>query len=160
MKKLITLILLAVTFFGTKAQSNKEDIDIIQSVFGKQKKEIVDAYMQLAPEKAKSFWAVYDAFENERKALGRARIQILDEYAAGMDKLTNEMATNLMKRTIANETALSKLYGKYLPKFTKATSAIDAAKFLQLEFYIQSIVKARIQDEVPLIGALDGSLKK
>ena len=154
MKKLFTLIVLAAMFFGANAQSNKEDIDLIQSIFGKEKKAIVDAYMKISPDKAAAFWSLYDEFEAERKALGRERIQILDDYVNSMDNLTNDKASSLMNKAIANEAAMPKLYKKYYSKFSKATSAIDAAKFMQLEFYIQSLVRTRIQEEVPLIDVV------
>jgi len=38
MKKVLIIICLAAGFGNVKAQSNKEDIDIIQSAFGKDKK--------------------------------------------------------------------------------------------------------------------------
>ena len=154
MKKLLTIVLLTVMFFGANAQSNKEDVDLIQSLLGKEKKTIVDSYMRLTPDKAPAFWTVYDQFETERKALGRARIQVLDDYVNSLDNLSNEKATSLMKKAIDNEAGIIKLYKKYLPKFTKATTAIEAAKFLQLEFYIQSIIRTKIQEEVPLIDVI------
>jgi hypothetical protein len=159
MKKLLTLVLLTVIFLGARAQSSKEDVAIIQSVWGKQKKEIVEAYMKLSPTEAKTFWPVYDQYEAERQALGRARIAVLDEYAKHIDNLANDKATEIMKKAIENEAGYPKLYSKYLPKFTKATTALQAAKFLQLEFYLTSVIKSKMQDEVPLIGTLDGTLK-
>lgn len=159
MKKLLTLVVLAAMIFSANGQSNKEDIDMLQSILGKEKKAIVDAYMKLSPEKAPAFWALYDEFEAERKALGRERIQLLDDYVNSLGNLTDDKASSLMKKAIDNEAAMPKLYKKYYPKFSKATSAIEAAKFLQLEFYIQSLLRTRLQEEVPLIDDVDGVKK-
>lgn len=159
MKKLLTIFILSVMFFGASAQSNKEDVDFLQSLLGKEKKTIVDAYMRLTPEKAPAFWTVYDQFETDRKSLGRDRIRLLDDYVNSLDNLTNDKAASLMKKAIGNEAAMTKLYRKYLPKFTKATSAIEAAKFMQLEFYIQSLIRTKLQEEVPLIDVVDGKIK-
>ena len=159
MKKLLTLFSLISIFIGVNAQSNKEDIDIIQAVYGKEKKELVNAYMNLAPEKAKAFWTVYDQFETKRKQIGLERIKVLEQYANNIGQLTNEVATEVMNKGIANEAKFPALYKEFFPKFTTATSALEAAKFMQLEFYLQSVVRARIQEEVPLIGELDKTAK-
>ena len=161
MKKLLTLVLLTVIFFGARAQTSttKEDVAIFQSVWGKEKKTIVDAYMQLSPTEAKAFWPVYDQFEAERQALGRARVAILEEYAKNIGNLANDKATELMKKAIENEAGYPKLFSKYLPKFAKATTGLQAAKYLQLEFYLTSVIKSKMQEEVPLIGELDGTVK-
>jgi hypothetical protein len=59
-------ILLSASLFG---QSNKEDIDLIQSIFGKEKKEVVKQYMTIPDAKSAKFWSLYDAYETERKNL-------------------------------------------------------------------------------------------
>ena len=49
MKKTIFIAACALfTFNSLTAQSNKEDIEIIQNAFGKEKKELVSQYMQVA----------------------------------------------------------------------------------------------------------------
>ena len=62
------------------AQSNKEDVDIIQSVLGKEKKALVADFLKLeAGPKTDAFWKQYDEYETERKALGRERIALLEK---------------------------------------------------------------------------------
>ena len=63
MKKLNVI---AVSFFlsaGMFAQSNKEDVDLIQSIFGKEKKEVVQVYMTIPEAQSAKFWSLYDAYE-------------------------------------------------------------------------------------------------
>ena len=57
--------------FSVFAQSNKEDIDIIQSAFGKEKKDIVNQYMQVNAQKSDAFWKLYDEYEDKRKTIER-----------------------------------------------------------------------------------------
>ena len=46
------------------AQSNKEDVDIIQSVLGKEKKALVTEFLKLeAGPKTDAFWKLYDEYE-------------------------------------------------------------------------------------------------
>ena len=52
------LVLLAFTLLSTISfgQSNKEDVDMIQAMFGKQKKELIAAYMVIPEAKSAGFW--------------------------------------------------------------------------------------------------------
>lgn len=154
MKKLFLSLLVLFTFgiAGSFAQSVDEEITLIQEAFGKDKKALVEAYMNLSPEKAATFWPVYEAFEVERKVLGKERALLVNQYMEEFTHIGNEEAENLAIRSLKNDAALNKLYKSYFPKFKKATSAIDAAKFLQVEFYITNTIRNVLQQELPFIG--------
>ena len=68
-------------FISSFAQSNKEDVDMIQAMYGKSKKEIAADFISISNEaKSKVFWKQYDVYETERKALGQKRIALLEKY--------------------------------------------------------------------------------
>lgn len=160
MKKIIALIFTALIATGVYAQSNKEDIDLIQAMYGKAKKELVIDYMKFNATEGAAFWTVYDAFENERKVLGRDRIKIIEDYANQATTLDEAKAADLGKRTLANNVALEKLNQKYFPKFSAAVGSVKAAKYMQLELYMQTTVRSELQDRLPLIDALDKTKKE
>lgn len=154
MKKLLlsALILFAVGFGNSFAQTVDEEIKLVQEAFGKDKKTLIESYMQMSPEKAAAFWPIYDAFELERKEIGKERILIINEYIEKFTHIGDAEADALITRSLKNDAALTKLYSSYYPKFKKATSAIDAAKFLQVEFYITNTIRNVIQQELPFVG--------
>jgi len=47
MKKLILVAIIAVFAMASNAQSNKEEIDLMQSVYGMQKKDLIAKHMKL-----------------------------------------------------------------------------------------------------------------
>ncbi len=159
MKKILVLALAAVITSGVYAQSNKEDVDLIQAMYGKAKKELVIEYMKFSATEGTAFWPVYDAFESERKVLGRERIKIISEYADNYSKLDDVKAADLGKKAIDNNVALEKLNQKYFPKFSTAVGALKAAKYMQLELYMQTAVRAEVQDQIPFIDELDKTKK-
>lgn len=63
-----------------------------------------------------------------------------------------EEADLLASLTLKNDLALSKLHAKYYKKFKKATSALDAAKFMQVDSYIHNTIRNAMQQELPFIG--------
>jgi hypothetical protein len=160
MKKVIILAALFLLSRGIIAQTNKEDIDIIQSIFGKQKKELVSAYMTLPEKKTDQFWKLYDTYEDARKKLGRQRIALIEEYANHYDKLTNAKATELATKKLAWNAAYAKFQQTYFTKFSAVIGGIQAAKFIQLEDYIENNIRVAISDEIPFIDELEKSKQK
>ena len=52
----------------------------INLVGTKSKKELAVAYMAIPEAQAAGFWKIYDEFEVERKALGKVKVNIIEEY--------------------------------------------------------------------------------
>lgn len=161
MKKLGLILILAVASFSSYAQSSfKEDVDVLQSIYGKSKSELVKQYMNLSDEQTAAFAKVYDNYETQRKALGQAKFQLINDYAANYETLTDSKADELAKGTLKNHIAYEKLYSKTYGQAKKIIGAINAAKFIQLEVYLQTIIKSEILEAIPFIGELDKSKMK
>jgi hypothetical protein len=75
MKRVMILSVVFMLSTGMFAQSNKEDVDLIQSIFGKEKKELVQVYMTIPEAKSAKFWTLYDTYETARKKLGTGKDQ-------------------------------------------------------------------------------------
>ncbi|MEN2398635.1 hypothetical protein GKZ90_0002535 [Flavobacterium sp. MC2016-06] len=156
MKKLSLILIMAVASFSSYAQSTfKEDVDVLQSVYGKSKGDLVKQYMNLSDAQSAAFSKVYDNYEIERNTLGQAKFQLINDYAANYATLTDEKADQLAKATLKNHIDYEKLYSKTYGQAKKAIGAINAAKFIQLEVYLQTIIKAEILESIPFIGELD-----
>ena len=142
------------------AQAPKDEIKVIQGLYGMEKKEIVKEYISLTEAQAKKFWVFYDQYETERQKLGEARLNILSEYAAEYDNLKDQKADELIMRAMDNDMAFDKFYQKQYAKLKAEVGALKAAQFFQLENYLQIMIKSEIQDNIPFIGDLDKKVKK
>jgi hypothetical protein len=155
MKKVFLLLLVAFTT-GVFAQStNKEDLEVIQGIYGKSKKELAVAYMAIPEAQGAAFWTIYDAFEVERKALGQAKVAVIEDYAANYANLTDASADKIAKAALKNNMDYQKLFGKYYDKYKKAVGAVTAAKIIQFENYMQTAVQSEIQDAIPFVGEME-----
>jgi|SRR6478609_2409897 hypothetical protein len=160
MKK--TLLFAACTLFALNsliAQSNKEDIEIIQNAFGKDKKMLVSEFLQGSIKDSVAFWKLYDEYEDKRKALGKERIDIIQQYADNYDNLTDAKATELANASFANDAKYTQLFQTYLKKFSAVTGARNAAKLLQLEVYLQTLIRAKVMTDVPFIDQVDKEMQ-
>jgi hypothetical protein len=155
MKKLIFALAIFISTGAIAQSTMKEDVDIIQAKYGKSKKELMGAYMKLEGAQSDAFWKLYDQYEMERKALGQKKIQLLNEYAEHYGTLTNEKADELTKAMLANAMDYEKLFSKYYDKSKAVIGALNAAKFIQLEVYLQTSIRSEIQNAIPFIGEVD-----
>jgi hypothetical protein len=155
MKSLPVLVVaLFLSFIGI-GQSNKEDVDLIQAMFGKNKKELIQAYMTLPEAKTAGFWSMYDKYENERKALGRERIKLIEAYANAYETITDAKAAELMNKKLVWVGKYSAMQKKYYDSMAKIIGGIQASKFFQLEDYIENNIRLAIQEAIPFIDELD-----
>lgn len=136
------------------AQSSNQDVAVIQATFGKEKQELVKAYMNLNEEQSTKFWPVYEAYESERQALVRERLQNMSDYVQKYGALTDESAEKIVNSLLDNDDKLVKLEKKYLSKMAKATSGTIASSFFQLETYLRNLIFSEIQEQVPSIQDL------
>jgi hypothetical protein len=149
---LVVALFLSTIGFG---QSNKEDIDMIQAMFGKSKKELIQAYMVLPDAQTAGFWSMYDKYENERKALGRERINLIEGYANAYETMTDAKATDLMTKKNKWINKYTAMQSKYFTSMSAIIGGKQASKFMQLEDYIENNIRLEIQDAIPFIDELD-----
>ena len=145
------MALCAVQF--ANAQSNKEEVDFYQSIFGMEKKAIVADFLQLGPNDP--FWALYDEYETSRKELGKERINVLDNYVNNYDNLDELQYDEIIKSMISLRDGNDKLIDTYYKKVKKISGSKIAAQFFQIEAYFISEIRASIMEGIPYIGEFD-----
>ena len=157
MKKVfVTAMFFMASFFVNQllAQISKDDIQIIQGEWGKQKREIVRLTMALSPTDSVKFWPEYDKYEDRRKKIGAERIKILDDYVNSYEKMTNTKADEIVNRIFKNDRANSDLLQQYYVVMKKALNPVEGAKFLHIETFLQSYIKTQLQASLPFLGSL------
>jgi hypothetical protein len=157
MKGLLTAALIFF-FISVSAQATKDDINLIQAMYGKDKRDLMQDYMKFKDTAtASAFWKLYDQYEAERKKLGQDYIAILQDYADHYQNLDDNKADNLVTRASANNIAFENLYMKYYKLMKPKVGAVKASQFLQLEAYLRNAVKTSVLNHIPFIGEIDRS---
>jgi hypothetical protein len=154
MKNLFMIAMLFIAAIGY-SQSNKEEVDLFQALYGMDKKSIMAEFVTLNPSQKDAFWKTYDAYEMERKELGKQRIALLEKYAMNYGTMDESTMDGIMKSVIDLGLKTDKLQADYYKKIKKAAGVKPASQFLQLETYLTSAIRTAILDEIPFIGELD-----
>jgi ATP-dependent protease HslVU (ClpYQ) ATPase subunit len=154
MRKIILLLVLTAT--NLFAQSSlKDEVALLQDIYGKSKTDLVREYINLSEPQATAFQKIYDQYEVDRKALGQKKIQLLNDYANNYATLDDAKAAELTEANLKNNEDLDKLLLKTYDKAKKAIGGRNAAKFVQLEQYLQVTIRSEIQDSIPFIDEID-----
>ncbi len=154
-KTVILSIAILCSFSIAKAQSSDPESDYIKKTYSKDKQTIVSEYMNLGGQDSAKFWPVYAAYEASRQKLASARIDLINQYVNGYSSLTPSQTDMLVRSSFDNTIAQDKLNSDYYGKMKNAVGAVNAAKCMQLEIYLQTMWKAIVQSNIPLIGQLD-----
>jgi hypothetical protein len=156
MKKInLMLVFLFVSVLAVFAQSNKEEVDLYQSLFGGEKKAVVAEFIKLDGEAGTAFWDLYDKYETARKEHGQKRLVLLEKYVENFKDLGEDKTKEIMKEMISLGDDYNKLIKKYYKSISKACGAKAGGQFYQLETYFQSGIRMVIMEGIPFIGELD-----
>lgn len=148
MKK-INLLLIAFAFsIAGFSQSIQSEIEVIQSIYGLDKKEITKNFLELDANQEAEFWKLYDEYEIKRKNLGEKKFDVLTKYVTEYGEILPENADEMMKVSISLRKDTDKLIDSYYKKIKKKTDPIVALQFYQLERYLSDIVRMTLLEEL------------
>lgn len=140
---------------STSLFAQDDDLAFIQKLWGQQKKDIIIKYMKFSTEESGKFWAVYDQYEAERKSISAERIALLEDYAKNYTGLSDAKADELTNKIFANNIKMDKVQKKYYNKMKKVLTPLRASEFMQLETYLQTMIRYQVQSNIPFIGDID-----
>ncbi len=138
-----------------QAQTNTEQVDMIQSLYGMEKKAIVAEFITLSGDKADAFWGLYDEYESKRKELGKQRIGLLERYAESYMNMDEATTESLLTEMMSLRKSTDKLLEGYVKKVKKTVDVKTAAQFYQIEEFFVSKQRSVILENIPVIGELD-----
>jgi hypothetical protein len=153
MLKNVKWIFLAVLLLALPSLYTQADIvELVRSDLRAEKQAIVTEAMALSQEEGIAFWPIYKEYEFELYKVWDERLAVLNDYAENYESLTNEKAKEIFIWNLNVDKKYLKLRKKYFNKIAKAVSPIVAARFGQIENYLNMLISAQIMAEVPVAG--------
>ena len=141
--------------FCVNAQTDTEEITMVQSIYGMEKRELIAKHMKLNASQAQQFWQLYDEYEIQRKEIGQKRKDNIISYADKYDQLTNDEADKLIKTSFEVNLSFIQLWEVTYKKMAKSMTPVIAAQFIQAEMFIENMVRQELSLDIPLIGEIE-----
>jgi hypothetical protein len=136
------------------SQINKTEYELIKDQFKLEKKAVVAEVLNLKGAEETNFWPLYNAYEEERTKISKGSWDLLEKYASRYDSLTGAEAQSMVTKSIAINQQLLKLRDTYLKSMSQKVSPGTAARFIQLEDYLYTLLRSELFESVPIFGQL------
>jgi len=149
MLKLIPSILLMLCLsLSGFSQTNQDEIQLMQSIYGMEKRDIVAEFIELNSSQENEFWMLYDEYEAKRKEIGKERFKLLTSYVNDYGEVKPQDADNFMKQVIPLRIKSDKLVDAYYKKVKSKTDPIVAMQFYQIENYLSDAIRMELLEEI------------
>ena len=151
MKKFILGLLVVFISSSAISQEDSDYLKIAEGIIEGDKKEAIAQIMDLTPEEEKFFCPIYDNYNDQLHIVQTKRINLIKRYAENAQDITDELADEIFTALLENKLELAKLNKLYYNKFKKVLFAGKAAKYLQAENKIATMVDYEIAVKAPYV---------
>ena len=156
------LVVGALLLVSTTALAQDHTMEILRQDLKTEKVAIMTGSLPLTEKQANLFWPIYRDYDHELSKLGDRRIAVLKKVVEKYDSLDAKTADQLVKESFKIANGRNTLLEKYYKRVAKAVGTVTAARFLQVENQMLTLIDAQVIDQVPLIktSAAGGEKKK
>jgi len=147
MKSLLIVLTLA---FACTA-SAQDYMELLRQDIKTTKVEILTETLEMSQKESDVFWPIYRAYDLELSKLADRRIAIAKDVAANYDRMNDSAATSLVEKSFSLQNDRTDLLKDTYKKVAKATSPVFAARFMQVENQILTLLDMKMIEAAPLI---------
>ena len=133
------------------AQNQEQYVELLRQDITTQKTAILTEAMALNDAQSEKFWPIVREYDLKRAEIADRRIAAIKKYAANFETMTPEMAEEIVKESMKTDADMMKLKKDYFGKISKELSAIEGGRFLQVENFVDNLLRLQIQAELPLV---------
>jgi hypothetical protein len=152
MKKLLLILVCAISAIDMYAQTSSAEAEAIVNLLGVQKKEAIGKLVSVTGKDSVTFWKLYDEYQKKNLEVAKSRFHLYEQTAFAYGNMTNKVADSLARKYFENRLIQEKSLEEYYSKIKNATNAVTAFEFFQAEVYILNQVRTHIMQQIPTYG--------
>jgi hypothetical protein len=131
----------------------KEYIALLRKDVRAEKAKLLGTVMQFDAEDAAKFWPIYRDYDLELSKLNDMRVANIQEYAKSYMTMTDDKADELIKNAMSYQKQRGELLAKYYERVKQELGAITAARFVQVEHQLLTLIDLKIASALPVVGS-------
>jgi hypothetical protein len=151
MGKILIAVILVFTGSVSFSQENKSYMEVMRSALKTEKKAMVAGVMDFTQDESDAFWPLYNAYQEKLYAANTKYLNIVNEFAANFDNMTDEKALDLMNRLNNYEGEVLRLKKTYIKKFSKILPPTKVLRYFQAENKIAVLIDYEMAASIPLL---------
>jgi len=151
MKKLAFFVAGLIVALPGAASAQEQYMELLRQDINTQKTAILTEAMALDDAQAEKFWPIVREYDLERAKITDRRLDVIKKYAANYETMTPDMADKLMSESMKIDSDMMNLKKDYYKKISKELSAVEGARFLQVENFVDNLLRLQVQSELPLV---------
>ncbi len=128
-----------------------EYVQLVRMDVRQERAEIVGESMRLSSGEASRFWPIYEEYEAAYTALGDTKLQLIRDYADVFFTMTDAAADGLVERLFQLNDDEQALIRECHGKMASAIGGAVAARFVQVERRIGTLLDLQLAAEIPLL---------
>ncbi len=148
-----SFLVAALLVVSVSAFAQQSAIELIRQDIKSEKMDLMTGSLPLTEKEATAFWPIYRDYDHELSKIADRRIAVIKEVGQKFDGMDSKTADRLVKESFSIADARSNLLKKYYKKVAKAVGPVTAARFLQIETQMLTLLDAQVMDQVPLVKA-------
>ncbi|MCF6222697.1 MAG: hypothetical protein L3J34_03110 [Flavobacteriaceae bacterium] len=148
MKKFSLLLICLFITVSSISQSFQDEVNLLQSIYGMNKKNVVAEFIELNGNQKEIFWKLYDEYEVKRNEIGKKKFTIIWDYVNDYGKIKAEDAEMMMNESIPLRIKSGQLIDHYYKKIKNKTDPVVAVQFYQIENYLAALIRIKLLEEV------------
>jgi hypothetical protein len=125
-------------------------IGLLRTDIKSQKVQVLSAVLQLTPEEASVFWAIYKTYDAELTKNSDERLAVISDYAENYGRLTDVKADDLVVKAMEIRQQRSAMFRKCYEEVKAKMGGLMAARFFQVENQLLLLIDLQISSMLPI----------
>jgi hypothetical protein len=131
----------------------QEYIKLLRQDVSSEKAKLLGQVMQFDAEDAAKFWPIYRDYNAELSKVNDLRVANILEYSRSYTNMTDAKADELITNAMTFQKQRDELLAKYYERVKQELGAITAARFVQVEHQLLTIIDLKIASSLPVVGS-------
>ena len=152
MKEFLRILALSVFLFPAAVYAQADDTTRMSMEAVKANQKLMVAMnMDLTDDEKKTFWPVYDEYQEERNTIYNHLLDLVNTFASQYQALSDEQAAKILNDYLAVEDERVALVKDFTEKFTAVLPAKKVMRFFQIDFRQNLTTLSDIAAIVPVV---------